>query len=191
MKPQEDTKRRAPAEFDLWGVEVLLTSASGEEAQTLNYVWRPSGEVPVYPAYHNSLRSFHTFGGSLSTEPELPIAQPYTPTSNEIIPIPRVGENLDAETVPDPPLYSWTQTSDSITVAFPLPTTTPKSAIKVTFTLNLFISNGPQESNPSPTPLSLYLAKAFWDGVQSSTSFRTWEKTGERGLRPLTLHLDK
>ena len=96
---------------------MLLTSASGEEAQTLNYVWRPSGEVPIYPAYHNSLPSFHIFGGLLSTEPEQPIAQPYTPTPDETVPIPRAGENFDAGTVPQPPPYSWTQTSDPITVA--------------------------------------------------------------------------
>ena len=154
----------------------------------LNCVLRRSGgEVPVCSAYHDSLPSFHTFRGSLSTEPEQSFAQLYTPTSDEIVPIPHAGENLDAETVPNPPPYSWIQTSDSITVAFPLPATAPKPAIKVTFTLNLFISNRAQELNPSPTPLSRYIAKSFWDGIQSSTSLRTWEKTG-RGVSGPSLY---
>ena len=43
VKPQEDPRRQAPVEFVLWGVEVLLTSATGEEAQVLNCVLRRSG----------------------------------------------------------------------------------------------------------------------------------------------------
>ncbi|KAF9783227.1 hypothetical protein BJ322DRAFT_142228 [Thelephora terrestris] len=194
VKPH-DPKSRAPVEFDLWGVEVPLTSATNEEAQILNCVWQRTGrEVPVYSAYHDSPPSFHIFGGSPYTEPENSTAKPHTPAPDEIAPIPRAGENLDAEMVPKPPPYSWTQTSDSVTVAFPLPSTTPKSAIKVAFTqksLNLLISDASQEFNSSPLPLPRYIARVFWDGIQSSTSLWTWEKTGEHGFGLLTLHLDK
>ena len=195
VKSPEDPKRRPPVEFDLWGAEVPLTSATNEEVQTLNCIWQRTGrEVPVYSAYHDSPPSFHIFGGSLYEKPEKPISQPYTPTPDEIVPIPRAGENLGAETVPKPPPYSWTQTSDSVTVAFPLTSTTPKSAIKVTFTakaLNLLISDASQDSNSSPIPLPRYIAKSFWDGIQPSTSLWTWEKMGKKGFGLLTLHLDK
>lgn len=195
VKPQEDPKRQSPPEFDLWGVEVPLTSMESDEAQTLNCLWHRTGrEVPVYSAFHDSPPSFHVFGGSLFTESQKPASQPYTPTPEEIAPIPRAGENLDAEPLPKPSPYSWTQTSDSVTVAFPLPSTTPKSAIKVTFTpkaLNLLISSASSQSDASPIPLPRYIAKAFWDGIQASTSFWTWDKEGEKSFGLLTLHLDK
>ena len=194
VKVQEDPKRQSPPEFDLWGVEVPLTLVE-DEVRMLNRLWHRTGrEVPIYSTFHDSLPSFHVFGGSLFTEPEKPTAQPYTPTPEEIAPIPRAGENLDAESLPKPPPYSWTQTSDSVTVAFPLPSTTPKSAIKVAFTpksLNLLISSAPSQSDASPIPLPQYIAKSFWDGIQASTSFWTWDKAGEKSFGLLTLHLDK
>ena len=194
VKPQENATGRPPIEFDLWGVEVPLTLAENDEIKTLSCLWHRTGrEVPVYSTFHDSPSSFHIFGGSLFTEK--PTAQPKTPTPDEIVPIPRAGENLDAEQLPKPPPpYSWTQTSDSVTVVFPLPSATPKSAIKVTFTLkslNFFISDPSSQSNSSPIPLPRYIAKPFWDGIQPSTSFWTWDKAGEKGFGLLTLHLDK
>lgn len=195
IRPQEDPKHRPPVEFDLWGVEVPLASADNHEVQTLNYLWKRTGEeVPAYVTYRDSPPSFHVFGGSLYAGPEKPIVHPYNPAPDEIAPIPRAGEDLDAEAIPKPPPYSWTQTSDSVTVAFPLPSTTPKSAIKVTFTaksLNLFISSDSPESDSSLIPLPRYIAKSFWDGIQPIASLWTWEKEGEKGLGLLTLHLDK
>ena len=195
-KQQEDTKRRPPIEFDLWGVEVPLTAVETDEIQTLRCLWHRIGqEIPVYSTFYDLPPSFHILGGPLCTETERATAQSYTPTPEEIAPIPRTGENLDAEPLPKPPPYSWTQTSDSVTVAFPLPSTTSKSAIKVTFTtkaLNLFLLSDAQlESSSSPIPLPRYVAKSFWDGIQASTSFWTWDKAGEKTFGLLTLHLDK
>ena len=195
VEPQEGSKRQSSPEFDLWGVEAPFTSVESDEVQTLNCLWHRTGqEVPVYSTFYDSPSSFHIFGGSLFTEPEKPAAQPYSPTPDEIAPVPRADENLDAEPLPKPPPYSWTQTSDSVTVAFPLPSATPKSAIKVTFTpraLNLLISGASSQSDSSPIPLPRYIAKSFWDGIQASTSFWTWDKEGEKGFGLLTLHLDK
>ena len=195
VKSQEDPKRHPPPEFDLWGVEAPLASVESDEVRTLNCLWHRTGrEVPIYSTFHTSPPSFHVFGGSLFTESEKPTAEPYTPTPDEVVPIPRAGENLDAEPLPKPPPYSWTQTSDSVTVAFPLPSTTPKSAIKVAFTpkaLNLLISDASLQADASPVPLPRYIAKLFWDGIQASTSFWTWDKEGEKSFGLLTLHLDK
>jgi hypothetical protein len=194
-KPQKDPKQRGTIEFDLWGVEVPLASMTGEGVQPMVPLWQKIGrEVPLYSTYHDSPPSFNIFGGSLYTEPEKPIAQAYTPTPDEIAPVPRAGENLDAETIARPPPYSWTQDSDSVTVAFPLPSTTPKSAIKVTFTpkaLNLLTSGESSESSFLPFPLPKYIAKQFWDGIQPSTSLWTWDKEGEKSFGLLTLHLNK
>ena len=195
VKPQEDTKKRSPIEFDLWGVEVPLTPVEIDAIQTLRCLWHRTGrEVPVYSTFYDSPPSFHIFGGSLYTSSDKATVQSYTPTPDEIAPIPRAGENLDAEPLPKPPPYSWTQTSDSVTVAFPLPSATRKSAIKVTFaqkTLSFFVSDASTESSSSPVPLPRYIAKAFWDGIQPSTSLWTWDKAGEKTFGILTLHLDK
>jgi len=193
VKSQEDPKRRPPTEFDLWGAEVPLTFVGNDETQTLMCLWHMTGrEVPIYSTFHDSPPSFHVFG-SLYAGSGTANAQPYAPAPDEMAPIPRAGENLDVEPLSKPPPYSWTQTSDSVTVAFPLPSGTPKVAIKVTFTsrvLNLFISGASPESS-SPIPLPRYIAKSFWDGIQASTSFWTWDKAGEKSFGVLTLHLDK
>ena len=193
--PHEDAKRRPPTKFDLWGVEAPSILVEKDEVRTLNCLWHRTGqEVPVYSTFHDWPPSFHIFGGSLFTEPEEPITQPHSPDPDEIVPIPRAGENLDTEPLPKPPPYSWTQTSDSVTVALPLLSSTPKSAIKVTFTpksLNLLISGASSQSDSSPIPLPRYIAKSFWDGIQPSTSLWTWDKAGEKSFGLLTLHLDK
>ena len=196
VEQREDTKKRPPIEFDLWGVEVPFTPVEIDAIQTLRCLWHRTGrEVPIYSTFYDPPSSFHIFGGSPYTEPDNATFQSYTPTPDEIAPIPRAGENLDAEPLPKPPPpYSWTQTSDSVTVAFPLPSATHKSAIKVTFTpktLNLFISDASTEPSPSPVPLPRYIAKPFWDGIQPSTSLWTWDKMGEKTFGILSLHLDK
>ena len=193
--PQENPKRRDHVEFDLWGVEIPLTPTPTDNVQSLNCLWQRTGrEVPVYSTYHKSPPSFHIFGVSPYARQGKPISQPYTPTPDEIAPIPRAGESLETEAVQKPPPYSWTQTSDSITMAFPLPSTTSKSAIKVTFSqkaLNLLISDDLQDFHYSLVPLPRYIAKPFWDGIQPSTSLWTWDKVGEKGFGILTLYLDK
>jgi hypothetical protein len=90
-----------------------------------------------------------------------------------------------------PPPYSWTQTSDSLTVAFPLPAATPKSHIHVTIGpkhLSLLIKMSEEEST---FPLPRYAMKELWDQVNPSESLWTWDKEGERTVGLLTLHLEK
>lgn len=66
-------------------------------------------EEGAYAAFASSLYHPHI-------NPEL-INKPRDPLPEEIAPIPRAGENFDAHPL-KPPLYSWTQMGDSITVAF-------------------------------------------------------------------------
>ncbi|KAL5632728.1 hypothetical protein ACGC1H_005622 [Rhizoctonia solani] len=133
-----------------------------------------------------------------STAPEL--VEP-TLTKDEIAPIPRAGENLDPPSasenstapVPPPHAYSWTQTDDSVTVIFPLPSSTPKSAIRITLgkpylTLNVI------SSASTSVPLPKYIQCPWWAEIDPGASLWTWEHTPderESNVGLLTLHLEK
>ncbi|CAE6489061.1 unnamed protein product [Rhizoctonia solani] len=133
-----------------------------------------------------------------STAPD--IVEP-TLTKDDIVPIPRAGENLDALStsensiapVPPPRAYSWTQTDDSVTVIFPLPSSTPKSAIRITLgkphlTLNVI------SSTSAPVPLPKYTQCPWWAEIDPGASLWTWEHTPderESNVGLLTLHLEK
>ncbi|KAH8104546.1 hypothetical protein BXZ70DRAFT_594202 [Cristinia sonorae] len=190
------TKKRSQlsnTKFDIWAAQVDLSAATQESALPLEIKWHRRGEdVPQYIAHDASREAFMLLGSSPYRTIRTPAAAPYEPTSDEIAPIPRAGDNLDGQpTTPAPPPYSWTQTSDSVTIAFPLPSTTPKHAIKVTFsprTLTVLVA----AESPSPSvSIPKYTAKTLWDGIQPSTSFWTWDKDDSRSFGVLTLHLDK
>ncbi|KZT60308.1 hypothetical protein CALCODRAFT_448964 [Calocera cornea HHB12733] len=116
----------------------------------------------------------------------------------EILPIPRPDENLNDVPIPAvkedrPPPYSWTQTHDSVTIVFPLPSSTEKGSIRVLFAtknLTLLVSD---RGGESAFPLPVYVRKPFWDGIHADTSYWTWEREGAPGssVGLLTLHLDK
>ncbi|KDN41704.1 hypothetical protein RSAG8_07235, partial [Rhizoctonia solani AG-8 WAC10335] len=132
-----------------------------------------------------------------STTPE-PVEP--TPTKDESAPIPRAGENLDASsasenptaTVPPPHAYSWTQTDDSVTVMFPLPSSTPESAIRITLgKLHLTFS---VISSTTSVPLPKYAQSPWWAEIDPGASLWTWERTPderESNVGLLTLHLEK
>ncbi|CAE7233663.1 unnamed protein product [Rhizoctonia solani] len=123
-----------------------------------------------------------------------------TPAKDEIAPIPREGESLDAPStdanpiaaVPPPHAYSWSQTDDSVTVMFPLPSSTPKSAIRITLSklqLNLNII-----SSTAAVPLPKYAQCPWWAEIDPGASLWTWEHTPderEYNVGLLTLHLEK
>ncbi|KAH7337107.1 hypothetical protein B0J17DRAFT_666278 [Rhizoctonia solani] len=133
-----------------------------------------------------------------ATTPE--VVEP-TPTKDEIVPIPRAGENLDAPSanentvapVPPPHAYSWTQTDDSVTVMFPLPSSTPKSAIRITLgKLNLALSV--ISSAPSTVPIPRYAQCPWWAEIDPGASLWTWERAPDErefNVGLLTLHLEK
>lgn len=184
------------AEFDVWAVQFSLpfTETIGT-THKMNILWHRRGEdVPVYVTHDPSRKAFILAGASLYLDPEVVAPVPYEPSPDDSAPIPRQGENLDDQQPgPEtPPPYSWTQTSDSVTVAFPLPQHTPKSNIKVRFTprtLTLHVQGDAPASSSIPIPH--YSLKAFWDGISSSTSFWTWDREAEHSFGLLTLHIDK
>ena len=200
----EDSAQNKPGSvaFDIWGVKVDLfslrsTGVSG--CRPLEILWHRRGEdVPVYTTFVDKFNAHLIIGGSSYRDPESQkLASPYEPTPDEMAPIPRANENLDASP-PDQDKklypYSWTQSSDSVTVAFPLPSTTPKTKIKVFFTmqtLTVHVDNNDQLIIPVPIPIPHYSAKALWAEINPSSSFWTWDKEGEQKWGLLTLHMEK
>ncbi|KAF8319109.1 hypothetical protein DL93DRAFT_2075447 [Clavulina sp. PMI_390] len=112
-----------------------------------------------------------------------PSNAPRDPLPEEIAPIPRAGENLDGPSAAPPikvPLYSWSQVGDSITVAFFLPASTPKSHIRITLSarsLSLHIIDPPEPPAGLSSPLQIpfFEKREWWDGIDSSASFWMWE----------------
>ncbi|TCD66614.1 hypothetical protein EIP91_001124 [Steccherinum ochraceum] len=196
IKPKRNTL--SSVKFDIWAVRIRLDAVSQDQPLPFDIIWHRRGDdVPQSVVHDPSRNAVMLLSSCLYKSLRAPTPVTYEPTNDEIAPIPRAGENLDADgvsaqlaTAPPPP-YSWTQTSDSVTVAFPLPSSTPKSAIKVTFsarTLTVIVS----AESPSPSvPIPKYTAKQLWDGIQPSTSFWTWDKEDSRSYGILTLHLDK
>ncbi|KAG2129105.1 hypothetical protein DEU56DRAFT_982371 [Suillus clintonianus] len=181
------------SEFDVWAARFLLPLPTQKgDLAPLDILWRRRGQdVPIFMEYDNSRKCYLLAGSSVYRELNQPAPLSYEPSPDEMAPIPRLDEKLDVETPPRPPPYSWTQTSDSVTVAFPLPATTPTSSIKVTFSQKTLTVHVQSTSHVEGVPLPRYSAKQLWDGIQTSTSFWTWDREGEHSFGLLTLHLDK
>lgn len=185
-----------PVQFDVWAAQFLLpfgTGMSTEEARPLNVIWRRRGDyVPISVDYDASLKAHSLVGGSVFRSIGSTVPPSYEPSADEIAPIPRAGEQLDTKqngTSSLPP-YSWIQTNDEVTVAFPLPSTTEKSSINVSFssrTLTVHI----QTDSIGSVNIPHYSMKQLWDVIQPPTSFWTWDRNAEDKFGLLTLHLDK
>lgn len=106
-----------------------------------------------------------------------------------------------APSVPKPPPFSWLQDKDSLTVAFPIPSDTPTSSIRITFSrqyLTLHIASpsaaAASASLPGGGALPRLSHKKFWAEIDPHTSVWTFDREAEGrdstfGL--LTLHLEK
>ena len=202
LKAQLTSRRTAvPVQFDVWAVRISLPlpQAQGEIPQPMDILWRRRGEhVPISTEYDISCQAHLLIGGSVYRSVGVPARPSYEPSQDELAPIPRPDENLNMNEngTTKPPPYSWTQTNDEVTVAFPLSSTTDKSHIKITFssrTLTVHVQRDDTSSSVAgPThPLPHYSMKQLWDGIQPSTSFWTWDRKAENSFGLLTLHLDK
>ncbi|KAG8860876.1 hypothetical protein FRB96_003610 [Tulasnella sp. 330] len=202
-------------QFDVACISLAVPDHPLHNIRPVEVRWTRRGtSVPSHVAYDAPSSSHLILGGSrysslFGQDPMTGGA--YQPPADEIAPIPRAGESLDVEMTavdstsgitlpPAPPPYSWTQTSDSVTIAFPLPATTPSSAIKVAIAAkNLSLLVHRPILSQSQFPFPRYQAKEWWADIDASASFWTWDKEGDRqkgedgpptvGL--LTLHLEK
>ncbi|KAF8627383.1 hypothetical protein AX17_006198 [Amanita inopinata Kibby_2008] len=180
-------------EFDIWGVKFDLSALPFNEVMPLQVLWQRKGrEVPFYTNYNPELDAFLLIGGDTYRELAAPPQSSYEPSPDEYVPIPRANENLDSEKqdLPKPHPYSWTQMSDSVTVAFPLPSSTPKSRIKVVFSTKALTVHVDTETDGA-IPMPNYFEKPLWDDIHPSSSYWTWDREAEHSFGLLTLHLDK
>ncbi|KAF9483370.1 hypothetical protein BDN70DRAFT_990400 [Pholiota conissans] len=187
-------------EFDIWAVKInLLSLRPGSEMRDLEILWRRRGQdIPIYTTFIKEVNAYLLLSGSPYPDPNASMTKPYEPTPDEMAPIPRADENLDAKLIDKndkPHPYSWTQTSDAVTVAFPLPSTTSKEKMKVLFTvqtLTLHVDVEPMTSeNGTPVPIPHHSTTALWDSVNPTSCFWTWDRAAEHSYGLLTLHMEK
>ena len=199
---EELQNKRVAVAFDIWAVKIdlfSLRSTGVSELRPFQVLWHRRGEdVPMYTTFVDKLNTYLIISGSSYRDPETQkLTSPYEPTPDEIAPIPRPSESLDPLSSDQEKKlypYSWTQSFDSVTVAFPLPSTTPKSKIKVFFTmqtLTVHVDNNHELTLPVPIPIPHYSAKALWADINPSSSFWTWDREGEQKWGLLTLHMEK
>ncbi|GJN89422.1 hypothetical protein Rhopal_002402-T1 [Rhodotorula paludigena] len=93
---------------------------------------------------------------------------------------------------PRPPPFSWMQDSDSVTVAFPLPSDTPTAAIRIVFSRQFLSVHVASASPVSGAPRVSH--KRLWDAIDPHTSVWTFDRDAEgrdSSFGLLTLHLEK
>ncbi|KAF9516498.1 hypothetical protein BS47DRAFT_1315336 [Hydnum rufescens UP504] len=200
--PHPSTKLRSPhkIQFRVSSISLHISPTSSDitTPQKAECRWSIVGDdIPAHATYHIPRHEFLILSESEFIHPQssaLSIAPP-DPQLDEIAPIPRAGENLDgpestngmSSQAPSlkPPPYSWTQTSDSLTIAFFLPASTPKSHIRITLApkyLSLLILDPPEVRDGSSTlgtHLPRFAMREWWDGIDASASFWTWDKEGD------------
>lgn len=199
--PSEGEKTaKSTIEFDIWAVKIdLLSLRPGSEPRELDVLWRRRGQdIPIYTTFINEVNSYLLLSSSPYPDPNISVPKAYEPTPEELAPIPRADENLEQTPVDNPEKphpYSWTQTSDAVTVAFPLPSNTPKEKIKVLFTvqtLTLHVDVEPVTSeNGTSVPIPHHSTTALWDSVNTTSCFWTWDREAEHSYGLLTLHMEK
>jgi len=157
-------------------------------------LWTAKGDdLPVHVRYSSAIQSYLLLAESAyttisSVSSAVTPIPPHEPLPEEIAPIPGVDENPD--TPPPPtisiPPYTWTQNSDSVTIAFFLPASLPKAALRIVLGSNdlsiLIIDTGGSIATAKRLGLKVpsFTKKAWWDRIDASASFWTWDKEGDR-----------
>lgn len=101
--------------------------------------------------------------------------------------------------IPKPPPFSWSQDSASLTVAFPIPSTTPTSSIRITIsrlylTLHIASPSSAVSGTISNFALPRVSHKKWWGDIDPHTSVWTFDREAEgrdSNFGLLTLHLEK
>ena len=201
--PDASSSRKTPSmEFDVVAVQVPLHAANNSKTvHPLDVLWHRRGaNVPLYIGYEKRRNVFILAGGS----PYRPIGHSTVsrtkPSPDELAPIPRADDddNVSAPAAGSPPKppppYAWTQDSEEVTIAIPLPSTTSKTDINVLFspqTLTVLVHSNNNNISSSNSPSPHYAATRLWGGIAPSSSFWTWDAHGARSYGLLTLHLEK
>ncbi|TFK52533.1 hypothetical protein OE88DRAFT_1412631 [Heliocybe sulcata] len=183
-------RTKTQVEFDVWAVRFTFPLTPSDDVRPLDIIWHRRGEdVPILASYDASRQAFFLLGSctyhALSTDaPSEPANRPSELTTTHPPPTSTDVAMPDSTQKPTPPPYSWTQTEDTVSLAFPLPTSMPTSSIKVAF---------------SPRSLSVlapslrYPAKTLWGPINPTQSLWTFDREADTrgGWGLLTVHLDK
>lgn len=175
-------------------------AAASEEETSLSVKWRLRGaDLPSYVAFVNGSYAIGT--ASKLVDPSA--ARPTRSTAPASATSPGPSSALSASDAPSfisasprPPPFSWTQDSESLHLLFPLPSSTPTSAIRVTFSrqyLSLVVGT-PRSALAQPGASSLVSHKRFWGEIDVASSLWTFDREaegrdGDWGV--LSLHLEK
>ncbi|KAF8327023.1 uncharacterized protein EI90DRAFT_3156380 [Cantharellus anzutake] len=189
-------------QFRLSAISLQLPRPVAEDAmdevtgpRNVSVLWSAIGDdLPAHVRYSPRLRSYlilaeSAYIGASSIPSATTSLPPRDPLPEEIAPIPRAQENLDAEKTPIPPSippYSWTQNEDSLTIAFFLPVTIPKTAIRATLRsrdLSLLIidtTGSLADAKNMGLKIPFFAKKPWWGEIDASASLWTWDKDGDR-----------
>lgn len=122
-----------------------------------------------------------------------PAEEQAAPADAESVGIPQAVSSVETTSSSPPPPFSWTQDTETVTVVFPLPSTTVAKNVKVVFmpsAISLQIS-GDEVGDARQLPVLSGIK--LWDAIDAGTSTWTWEKVGgDKGRYGiLSLHLEK
>lgn len=199
--------RRSRTTFYIQLAHLENAADGGASDLPLQSLWRAtSDELPAFVHYDAALQRFVIGSGSpvkiahegaivRETSPSLQ-GPPDDATSSQPQSDP-VGTSPDRRR---PPPFSWTQDGDSVTVAFPIPSDTPTSSIRLTLSrqyVTLHVASAAAALAPAAalSPIVPRLShKKLWDLIDPNTSVWTFDREAEGrnstfGL--LTLHLEK
>ncbi|KAI5478347.1 CS and HSP20-like domain protein [Pseudohyphozyma bogoriensis] len=185
----------------------------GEEKE-MEERWRlKSSELPAYVRFDAASDKYFFGGASTLFDLDAPAPPPFNPdnpfpppqfASSSTSPIypPSASSSIAplSANVPKPPPFSWSQDSDSLTVAIPVPSTTPTSSIRVTFskeflTLHIASAHSLLQNPSQPPTTTIHIShKKLWDKIDPYSSVWTFDREAEGrdttyGI--LSLHLEK
>lgn len=185
--------------------DISMDSVGEPRASTpLNVRWRfRAADLPSFVAYDPKLDRYtigaaSTLSDATSSEPAagttLSGPSSFTSTTTATEPVPTSSQTPALR----PPPFSWTQDKDSVTLAFAIPSSTPTSSIRVTFSrqyLTLHIGSASSAlCGVASSSLPRISHKQFWDLIDPHTSVWTFDRDAEgrdSTFGILSLHLEK
>ncbi|BGP39452.1 hypothetical protein JCM10449v2_003402 [Rhodotorula kratochvilovae] len=207
--------------FTYLGVRLPLAPAPAAEAQEVKPAWRlTSRDLPSFVRFDAARQAFVVAAGSRLVHfsagagaapaaggADLPEAEEAPPVEGDedalMAPAPpAAARRASGPIAPKPAPFSWTQDRDSVTVAFPLPASTPTSSIRVTLSrahLTLHVSSASafaasSSGLPGGVGLPRVSHKRLWAEIDPTASVWTFDREAEgRGgaYGVLSLHLEK
>ncbi|GAA6008305.1 NudC domain-containing protein [Rhodotorula paludigena] len=174
--------------------------------QPLAISWRlQCADLPSFVHWDPARRAFAIGAGSKVVHPpssassgateagfDIPEVEDVDMTDADVSAPSTTAAGAQGPVAPRPPPFSWMQDSDSVTVAFPLPSDTPTAAIRIVFSRQFLSLHVASSSSFSDAPRVSH--KRLWDAIDPHTSVWTFDRDAEGrdstfGL--LTLHLEK